>query len=96
VRLLSSLRNRDVDVFVLDRHDHIAVLIVAEGPGASFLEAFERLGDRVTVGVVRTDLNNGYLGLEAAQEQWGRGGLGAIMGDLQDGKGSDVQNMPLT
>lgn len=58
------------------------MLVVAEDPGTRLLEAFERLGGGVAVGIIRADLDDGYLGLKAAQEQRGRGGLGAMVGDL--------------
>ena len=84
MRLLGPLRDRHVRFLVVDRHDHIPMLIVAEDLGARLLEAFERLGRGVTVGVVRADLDDRYLGLEAVEEERRRGGVGAAMGDLQD------------
>ncbi len=94
--MLASLGDRDVGLVVLDVHDHVPMLVVAEGLGARFLEAFERLGGGVAVGVVRADLDHGYLRFESAEEERRRGGFRAVVGDLEDGKGSEVQNAPVT
>ncbi|MCA1716252.1 MAG: hypothetical protein LC781_05090 [Actinobacteria bacterium] len=84
IRLLGPLRDRDVRFLAVDGHDHVPVLVVAEDLGARLLEAFERLGCGVPIGVVRADLDDCYLGLEAVEEERRRGGVGAVMGDLQD------------
>lgn len=93
--LLAPLGNRDVYLLVLDGHDHVPVLVVAEDFGARLLEAFERLGSGVTVGVVRANLDDRYLRLEAVEEERRRGGVGAMMRYLENDKGSEVQNAPL-
>ena len=95
-RSLSAFRGCDVDLVVLDGYDHVAVLIVAEHLSASFPEAFECLGSRVAVGVVRADLDNGYLGSESVQKERGCRGVGAVVVDLENGKGLGVQNGPMT
>ena len=96
VGLLALLGNSDVHLLVLDGHDHVPVLVVAEDLGARLLEAFERLGSGVTVGVVRANLDNRYLGLEAVEEERRRGGVRAMMRYLENDKGSEVQNGPFT
>ena len=75
-----------VDLIVFDSHDHVPVLVVSEHPGAGLLEAFERLGGGMAVGVARANLDNGYLEPEAAEEEGRGGGVGAVMGDLEDQK----------
>ena len=84
IRFLGPFRDRDVRFLAVDGHDHVPVLVVAEDLGARLLEAFERLGCGVTVGVVRTDLDDRYLRCEAVEEERRRGGAGAVVGDLQD------------
>ena len=84
IRLLDPLRDRDVRFLVVDGHDHVPMLVVAEDLGARFLEAFEHLGCGMAVGVVRTDLDDRYLGFEAVEEERRRGGVGAVVGNLQD------------
>jgi hypothetical protein len=93
---LAPLRDRNVDLLILDDDDHIPILIIAEDLGARLLEAFERLGGRVTVGVVRPDLDDRYLGLEVAEEEGSRRRIGAVVGNLQKDKGSEAQNGPFT
>ncbi len=96
IRLLGPLRNGDIRLLAVDGHDHVPVLVVAEDLGARLLEAFERLGRGMAVGVIRADLDDRYLGLEAVEEERRRGGVGAVVGDLQDRKGSKAQNGPVT
>jgi hypothetical protein len=50
----------------------------------------------VAVGVVRADLDDRYLGLEAVKEERRGGGVEAVVSDLQNDKGSGAQNSPLT
>jgi hypothetical protein len=76
--------------------DHVPVLVVAEDLSASLLEAFECLGRGVAVGVVRANLDDRYLGLEAVKEERRGGGVEAVVSDLQNDKGSGAQNSPLT
>ena len=45
------------------------MLVVAEYPGTGPLQAVEDLWGRVPVGVVRADLDDGYLREEAAEER---------------------------
>ena len=96
MRPLASLRSCDVDLVILDSYDHVTMLIVAEHLSASFPEAFERLRCGMAVGVVRADLDNGYLWLELVEEEGCRGGVGAVVGNLENGKGLGVQNGPMT
>ena len=93
---LITLRNGHVRLAVFDGHDHVPVLVVAEDLGARFLEAFEGLGSRVAVRVVRAHLDHGYFRLEAVEELWRRGGVGTVMRDLENDKGSKLQNGPVT
>jgi hypothetical protein len=93
---LATLRNGHVRLVVFDGHDHVSVLVVAKDLGARFLEAFEGLGGGVTVRVVRAHLDHSYLRLEAVEELWRRGGVGAVMRDLENDEGSGLHKTPLT
>ncbi len=90
-----GLRDGHVHLLVLDGHDHVPVRVVAEYPGAGPLETAENLGRGMPVGIVRADLDDCYLRWEAAQEERSRGGVRAVVGDLEDDKGSKVQNGPV-
>jgi hypothetical protein len=62
------LRDSYVDLLFLYGHDNVPVLVVAEYPGATALEAVEGLRGGVAVGVVRAALDDGYPGRKAAEE----------------------------
>ena len=94
--LLVPFGNGDIGLIVFDGYDHVPLLIVAEYPGAGLLEALERLGSGVAVPVVFSDLDNGYLGRKVAEEERGGGGVRAVVGDLENDKGSTVQKGPFT
>ena len=67
IGLLGPFRDRYIRCLAVGRHDHVPMLVVAEDLGVRLLEAFERLGRVVAIGVVRADLADRYLGLEADQ-----------------------------
>lgn len=67
IRLLGPFRDRYIRCLADGRHDHVPMLVVAEDLSVRLLEAFERLGRGVAIGVVRADLDDRYLGLEADQ-----------------------------
>jgi hypothetical protein len=89
VGLLALLGDGDAHLLILDGHDHVPVLVVAEDFGARLLETFERLGSGVTVGVVYANLDDRYLGLEAVEEERCRGGVGAMMRYLENRLGTE-------
>ena len=67
IRLSGPIRDRYIRCLAVGRHDHVLMLVEAEDLGVRLLEAFERLGRGVAIGVVRTDLDDRYLRLEADQ-----------------------------
>ena len=88
--LLAPFGNSYIGLIVFDGYDHVPLLVVAEYPGAGLLEALERLGSGVTVPVVFSDLDNGYLGRKVAEEERGGGGVRAVVGDLENAQRADV------
>jgi hypothetical protein len=73
-----GLRDGHVHPLILDSHDHVPVLVVAEYLGSGALQAIEGLGGGMRVGIVRTDLDDGDLwgkwlrkrGVEEVLEPW--------------------------
>jgi hypothetical protein len=80
----SAFGDGHLKFLVFYRDDHIPVLVVAEDPGARPLQPVEGLGGGMAVGVVHPALYYGHFGRKAAEEERGRGRVGAVVGDLQN------------
>ena len=92
----STFRCGHLQLLVFYGDDHIPVLVVAEDLRAYPLQPFEGLWRGMPVGVVSTALDDGHPGRKAAEKERGRRRIGAVVGYLQDDKGSKLQNGPVT
>src|ERR671916_3151403 len=87
----STFRCGHLQLLVLYGGDHIPVLVVAEDLRAYPLQPVEGLWRGMPVGVVRTALDDGHFGRKAAEKQWGRRGVGAVVGHLQNRQWTSIR-----
>ena len=92
----STFRCGHLQLLVFYGGDHISVLVVSEDLRVYPLQPFEGLWRGMPVGVVSIALDDGHPRRKAAGKERGRRRIGAVVGYLQDGKGLEVQNGPVT